>query len=56
MDGHSLYKTDQGSVSDQSTEAYLFPVRSNEYYIDFTPEGNITYILWIFCKVRQDFL
>ena len=38
-DGAALYKTDQGPGSDQSTEAYLFPVRSNEYYIDFTPEG-----------------
>ena len=38
--GAALYMSNRGPGSDDSTEATNFPVRANEYYIDFTPTSS----------------
>ena len=38
--GAALYMSNRGPGSDDSSEATSFPVRANEYYIDFTPTSS----------------
>jgi hypothetical protein len=38
--GAAIYMSNRGPATDNSTEAQNFPVRANEYYIDFTPTSS----------------